>query len=100
VNGGEGRLAIECGKRVDVGDVCACACEAGREGSEGMPREERGDGWRSEEDEWCDGEPDESVDALKGCTGLMFGRRMGKGDGGGGIEGRSCAALVYCRERV
>ena len=31
-----------------------------------------------------DGEPDESVEALKGCTGFMFGRRIGRGPGDDG----------------
>jgi hypothetical protein len=49
---------------VVVGDV-----GNGRAGKEGPPvlAEDKGDGWRREgEGEWREGEPDESVDALKG----------------------------------
>src|ERR1700722_5068447 len=41
VKGGDGRLLIGYGMRADVGDVCICV---GREGREGIPRDERGDG--------------------------------------------------------
>jgi hypothetical protein len=67
------------GIREDVGDVVV--------GRDGRPVDDRGDGWRWEEvGEGIDGDPDESVDDLKGCTGLILGRRIGRGDG---ADGRS-----------
>jgi hypothetical protein len=39
-----------------------------------------------------DGEPDESVEALKGCTGFMDGRRIGRGPGD---DGRSCVVRCF-----
>lgn len=63
----------------------------GREGREGPPRpaEDSGDGWRRDGEGECrEGDPDDRVPPLKGCTGLMFGRRIvspAPGD-----DGRSC----------
>jgi hypothetical protein len=78
---GDGGIGI----REDVGEVVVEG--KGREGREGMPVEERGDGWRMEGGpEWREGEPEERAGDLKGCTGLMFGRRIRSGPG---EDGRS-----------
>jgi hypothetical protein len=75
--GGDGRLPMPMGEGGTRGEDCT-----GREW-----RDESGDGLRSEgEGEGMEGDPVESVDDLNGCTGLMLGRRMGRGPG---AEGRS-----------
>jgi hypothetical protein len=60
----------------------------GRDGNEGPPAVDKGKGCCNDGDERrMDGELDESVEALKGCTGFMDGRRIGSGPG---EDGRSC----------
>ena len=56
------------------------------------PADERGEGWRREgEGECSEGEPEERVEALKGWTGLMLGRRIGSGPGADGRSyGKGC----------
>ena len=68
------------GTRVDVCIGRDCADDNG----EGFLREGGGDG--------TEGEPEVSVDDLKGCTGLMLGRRIGSGPG---EDGRSCQRSHY-----
>jgi hypothetical protein len=74
------------GARVDPGDS-----GTGRPGSAGNvgwpPTDESGEARSEGAGERCDeGELDERVDVLNGCTGLMLGLRMGSGEG---REGKS-----------
>jgi hypothetical protein len=65
---------------------------AGKEGPP-IPAEDSGEGCRWDGEGECrEGEPDaeESVDALKGWTGFILGRRMGRGPG---EDGRSYVFL-------
>lgn len=80
LDGGEG-LFTQIGEgttREELGEVCV-----GRAGTLGRATPlASGEGWRREgEGEWIEGEPEESVEDLNGWTVLMFGLRMGSGEG-------------------
>lgn len=61
---------------------------------------ESGEGWRSEGDgEWMDGEPEDRVDDLNGCTGLIPDLRIGRAPGRSVVL-RPVALMLSLRKRV
>lgn len=60
--------------------------------------EERGDGCRSDGDEWNDGDPDDNVDGLNGWTGLTLGLRVGIPTGADGRSFRTVSNKAEYKE--
>lgn len=61
---------------------------------------ESGEGWRNEGDgEWIDGDPEDSVDDLKGCTGVIPDLRIGRAPGRSVVL-RPVALILSLRKRA